>query len=132
MSEPVASWTAESAYAELLQRFDELTKITAAGNEAETRLKIIDEILFEVLDWSKADVEVEKFCREKGYADYVCSTGETVALVLEAKRAEIAFTIPSAKFKCEPVCFALVEAECKEAGQALRQAQGYAASLGSR
>lgn len=132
MLEPAASWTAESAYVKLIGCFDKLAIGDAHANEAETRLKIIDTVLFEVLDWSKDDVEVEKFCREVGFADYVFTPHGTITLVLEAKRAEVLFTIPNAKFKSDPVCFALLDAECKEAGQALRQALGYAASLGSR
>jgi hypothetical protein len=132
VSDNATGWTVESAFAEFLVHFDELSKLDAQANEAETRLKIIDTILIEVLDWSKNDFEVETYCREVGFADYVFNLFNTVTLVLEAKRIGTAFTIPSAKFKAEPVCFALLEVECKESGVALRQALGYAASLGSR
>jgi hypothetical protein len=132
MPEQVAAWSAESAFAKFLSLFDQLAKTDASANEAETRLKIINTIFFEVLDWSKSDVEVEKYCREVGFSDYVFTSHETIALILEAKRVGVSFTIPNTKFKTDPVCFALLETECKEAGQAMRQALGYAASLGSR
>jgi hypothetical protein len=132
MSEAKPTWTVESAYAEFMTHWDEFSKLRANINEAETRLKVINTVLFDVLDWGKNEVEVEKYCREVGFADYVLSPFDTITLVLEAKRAGIPFTVPEAKFKTEPVGFGLLEAECKEAGLSLRQALGYAASLGSR
>ena len=59
-----------------------------AANEAETRLKIIDQVLFQVLGWTHADVNVEERVGEDGrtkFADYVLRTGMT-AIVVEAKR----------------------------------------------
>ncbi len=132
MPEQAANWTVESAYAKLLSCFHLLAAVDSEANEATTRLRIIDTMVFEVLDWAKGDVEVEKYCRDVGFADYAFFPHKTIGLILEAKRTGVSFTVPSAKFKPEPVSFALLEAECKEAGQALRQALGYAASLGSR
>jgi hypothetical protein len=130
MTEPVAQWSPEAAYAEFVQRYGSLFDNNA--NEADTRLKAIDEIFFEVLDWTKPDVETEKYCRSVGFADYVFKTNQVIALVVEAKRAGVAFTLAHTKFRTEPVCFALLEKESPSAGDALRQAIGYAASLGSR
>ena len=55
-----------------------------------------------------------------------------MALIVEAKRAGVLFTLPNARFEPEPVTFALLKKESKETGAALRQALGYAASLGAR
>jgi hypothetical protein len=58
----------------------------ADANEAETRLKIIDRVLFEVLDWTHDDVHVEEHMEESGtYADYIVRTVSS-SFVLEAKR----------------------------------------------
>jgi hypothetical protein len=125
-------WSPESAFAELQQRFEALVTLPAGANEADTRLKVLDVMLFDILDWEKTDVDTEHYCRAVGYADYVFSIQKTIALVVEAKRSEIEFLIPEARFDPEPVAFALLEKECPEAGNALRQALGYAASLGAR
>jgi hypothetical protein len=61
----------------------------ADKNEAETRLKVIDEVLFEVLGWLKEDVSVEERVAEDGktkFADYIIRTAST-AILIEAKRA---------------------------------------------
>jgi hypothetical protein len=127
-----AQWTPEAAFAELQQRFAELSSASIASNEADTRLKVINTILFNILDWHLSDAETEKYCRETGYADYVLSTHHSPCIVLEAKKAGISFSVPSNKFKTTPLCFALLEAETPEIGKALRQAQAYASSLGTR
>ena len=57
-------------------------------NEAETRLKLIDKVLFEILGWTHNDVQVEERVSEDGsttYADYVIRTAST-AFVVEAKK----------------------------------------------
>lgn len=61
---------------------------TDSSNEAMTRLKLIDEILFGPLAWTKEDVRVEEHIGEDGiskYADYILSTGRQSILV-EAKK----------------------------------------------
>lgn len=71
---------------EILSRHTELA--LADANEAETRLKLIDRVIFEVLGWSHDDVRVEERVSEDGntqFADYVLTTGLT-SLVIEAKR----------------------------------------------
>lgn len=65
----------------------------ASANEAETRLKIIDSILFDVLKWTKDDVNVEPRVSEDGhttFADYVIRTAST-AFIVEAKKIGEAF-----------------------------------------
>ena len=56
-------------------------------NESDTRLKILDRILFEVLNW-KHDAVFTEPPTESGYIDYLLTTGERRGvLVIEAKRA---------------------------------------------
>lgn len=62
-------------------------------NEAETRLKLIDKILFDVLGWTHNDVQVEERVSEDGqttYADYVVRTAST-AFIVEAKKIGVVF-----------------------------------------
>lgn len=125
-------WTPESGFAEFQNRFEQLAAVSQSANEADTRLRLLDVLLFDVLDWEKADVDVEQYCRAVGYADYVFAVAKTVGLIIEAKRTGVSFVVPHAMFDPEPVAFALLEQETPAAGTALRQALGYAASLGAR
>jgi hypothetical protein len=63
------------------------------ANEADTRLKVINHVLYDVLGWTHADVSTELRVSEDGattWADYVLKTGMT-ALVVEAKRTASRF-----------------------------------------
>jgi hypothetical protein len=54
------------------------------ANEAETRLKVINDVLYSVLGWTHADVQVEQRVSEDGsttWADYVLKTGMTGIVV---------------------------------------------------
>ncbi|WP_225135715.1 hypothetical protein [Pseudomonas putida] len=64
-----------------------------SANEAETRIKLIDKVLFEVLGWTHNDVQVEERVSEDGsttFADYVVRTAST-AFVVEAKKSGVVF-----------------------------------------
>jgi len=77
---------------ELVQTYGTLTLHNA--NEAETRLKLIDQIIFGVLGWTHDDVSVEVRTTEDGvteFSDYKFSTAMT-ALVVEAKRVGSTFS----------------------------------------
>lgn len=80
--------TAESGVTRLdiLDRYANLK--LASANEAETRLKVIDQIFFEILNWSHDDVTIEERVSEDGkstFADYIFRTANT-AFVVEAKK----------------------------------------------
>ena len=62
-------------------------------NEATTRLRIIDKILFECLGWHTADVEAEQ-AYNREFVDYALGQPVTEAIV-EAKREGIHFTLPA-------------------------------------
>ncbi|TBL63357.1 P-loop NTPase fold protein [Hafnia alvei] len=80
------------------QIIDEIIHISkkldiAHANEAETRLKVIDKILFQILKWDLNDVSVEERVSEDGkttFADYVVRTAST-AFIIEAKKIGIPF-----------------------------------------
>ena len=63
------------------------------ANEATTRQKFIDEILYEVLGWTKDDTQFEERVSEDGttrYLDYLVHTAQT-SFLIEAKRLSITF-----------------------------------------
>lgn len=76
---------------ELLARYRSLKLHDA--NEAETRLKLIDRLIFDVLGWMHDDVSVEERVSEDGsttFTDYVIRTAGT-SLVIEAKKVGTTF-----------------------------------------
>ncbi|ELX10445.1 hypothetical protein Jab_2c25360 [Janthinobacterium sp. HH01] len=76
----------------LYQRFLKLEQAILAAlaeqpNESDTRLKALDRILFEVLDWRHESILTEP-STESGYIDYLLTIGERRgALIVEAKRS---------------------------------------------
>ncbi|WP_373964393.1 hypothetical protein [Kosakonia sacchari] len=74
-------------------------------NEAETRHKIIDFILHDLLSWPKNRVSVEEYIAP-GYADYVLKKqNKDDLLFIEAKKAGIFFELPMATSKDETSCY---------------------------
>ena len=125
------AWQQDVAFDKLRENASLISSAQSA-NEDTTRLRAIDTTLFDVLGWDKAEVETEKYCRAEGYADYVFPQNDSICLVLEAKKAGTTFVLPKKNLADRPIGFALMEEECPEAGKALRQAAGYASSLGAR
>lgn len=77
---------------ELLARLSDIR--TSGGNEADTRFKVIDDILTSILGWEKNDFLHEERLSEDGkdtYLDYLITTAQT-SLLVEAKRAQIDFS----------------------------------------
>jgi hypothetical protein len=111
---------------EIVAQYDHL-KLEEA-NEAETRLKVINDVLYGVLGWTHSDVHVEHRVSEDGHttwADYVLRTGMT-AIVLEAKKVGVTFAeLPDAR---------RIQLKGKfvkgETGAAIIQARDYARKLG--
>lgn len=68
-----------------LKRQEQLIRGAIGSNEATTRMRAIDTVLFDVLGWDRLRVETEKYCRGEGYADYAFFQNRAVCLVLEAK-----------------------------------------------
>jgi hypothetical protein len=70
------------------------------ANEAETRKKLIDRILEDVLGWTDDDISYEERVSEDGaitYADYIIRTANT-SFLIEAKRVGASFSsIPQSK-----------------------------------
>ncbi len=69
------------------------------ANEAQTRQKIIDPIIYSILGWTNADVTVEVRASEDGqdqFTDYLCTTAQT-SILIEAKRIGIKFEPPATR-----------------------------------
>ena len=93
------------------------------ANEAETRLKVIDEVIFKVLGWHKDDVKIEERVSEDGrtsFADYILRTA-TTAILIEAKRAAATFPLPARRSRLR------LDGVLSEGGvgEAIRQARDY-------
>jgi len=83
----------ESIASELLTTHAKLVLHNA--NEAETRKKLIDRIVEDVLEWDDTDISYEERVSEDGgttYADYIIRTAD-VALLIEAKRIGRSFDV---------------------------------------
>lgn len=66
---------------------DILATVGTNANESDTRLKVLDRILFEALEWKHEAVFTEP-ATPSGYIDYLLTIGERrAALVIEAKRS---------------------------------------------
>lgn len=117
---------------EMLKQNEAVIRGAAGANEDTTRLRAIDTVMFDVLGWDRLSVETEKYCRTEGFADYAFSLNNAICLIIEAKRSGITFVLPDRSFGKRPVAFSFLAQECPEAGNALRQAAGYAAQEGAR
>lgn len=81
----------DSIIKDIIKRHDKLALDNA--NEAETRKKLIDRIIAEILDWTDDDVYYEERVSEDKnttYADYIVRTAN-VSFLIEAKRIGISF-----------------------------------------
>ena len=95
----------------------------ANANEAETRLKLIDQVISRVLGWEREDLSVEERVTEDGstvFADYILRTAST-AILIESKKVGVAFTLPSNRLTLE-LGGVLSEGSV---GKAIRQARDY-------
>ena len=100
----------------------------ADANEAETRKKLIDRIIYEVLGWTHDDVSYEERTSEDGttrFADYIVRNAG-VGLIIEAKRIGVTFATVSnqRREKLTPSFLA------GPLGDAVTQARDYARAQG--
>ncbi len=128
---PKPTYTAEDAYAKFVA-LEQVVRAAEGSNEATTRLRAIDTLLFEVLGWDRLSVETERYSKQVGFSDYACVQNNSVSLIVEAKKQDEYFLLPNLTFTDRPIAFGLLASECPAAEKALRQAIGYAATEGSR
>ncbi len=124
------AWLADDAHRAFRDLCDTLSQ-SEDINEATTRMRFINQILFKVLLWDENSVLPERYVKDVGYLDYEFGAPKP-AMVLEAKREGKTFVLPGRVYPAEPVPFGLIATECKEAASALVQAQNYANQRGAR
>src|SRR5271154_7056381 len=107
-------WIADDAHKAFIEKTAALNS-DGDLNEATTRLRIIDVILFDVLRWDRLEVEAEKYARDVGYLDYVFGKASNHSMVIEAKKEQINFVLPDHVYPAEPVHFGLIAKECPNA-----------------
>ncbi|WP_186023122.1 hypothetical protein [Burkholderia gladioli] len=61
-------------------------------SEADTRLKVIDRVLFDVLGWSRNDAGVEERAGS-GFTDYTLRKRGSARVIVEAKKDSISFDL---------------------------------------
>lgn len=94
------------------------------ANEAETRFKLIDDVIRQVLGWTVADIHPEERLSEDGrtrFIDYVIRTANT-AIVIEAKRIGATFDMPGAADRRVQLTPSFVKGDL---GEAIIQAREY-------
>jgi hypothetical protein len=96
-------------------------------NEAETRLHLIDELVFGCLGWNREDCSPEE-SYEGRYADYVLGKPERLA-VIEAKREGVYFELPDG-FQRRVAKLKTVTESAPQVAEALKQALGYCQQRG--
>ena len=117
---------------ESINRFRKLkgaiqVSLAAMPNEADTRLKALDRILFEILGWNHDAVFAEPHT-ESGFIDYLLTVGERRnVLVIEAKKAKL--LQPATKSQ-SMMTVALNGGVVKPMVSGIRQALGYATEKG--
>ncbi|MEQ1669503.1 MAG: ATP-binding protein, partial [Hyphomicrobium sp.] len=123
MSNPI-----EVALAKMTSIESDLREALKIGpNESDTRLKVLDRILFEVLEWKHEAVFTEP-PTESGYIDYLLTVGEKrSALVVEAKRAG---RLKSPSKSEKPTNVSLLGPITKPFEPGIRQAKSYASENG--
>lgn len=100
----------------------------ADANEAATRLKVIDSILRDILEWTDDDISPEEHVSEDGthtFADYILRTANT-AIVVEAKKSTAAFSASGTTRRVK-LSNSFIQSEL---GAAIIQARDYARKLG--
>lgn len=118
----------DQAYERLLKlKADIVAALGSNPNEADTRLKVLDRFLFEVLNWKHEAVFTEP-PTESGYIDYLLTIGDKRgAMVVEAKKA--GHLHPATKTK-DLMIVSLSGPVVKPLMAGIRQAMGYALENG--
>jgi hypothetical protein len=115
---------AKAAFDKLLPIW--LTQKGSIENEQETRFKLIDRMLTDVLGWKHEDIKTEPHV-DSGYVDYLITTEGRNRFVIEAKRAN---RILVDTRKPEAANYNLNSAALKSSYDGIAQAQRYCLDCG--
>ncbi|RKS97977.1 AAA family ATPase [Chryseobacterium defluvii] len=96
--------------------------IKSDNNESDTRSKIIDNYLINILGWSESDIKREGKL-ESGYFDYKVSC-PSISFVIEAKRNHKEFILPSSHTKVK------IKSILRENNDVIQQIRNYCVDIG--
>ena len=82
-----------AALQHMKEEFEAFCRLKGNVSEADTRAKVIDEMLVEVLGWSEQAIQRERHVHE-GYMDYELEVRKRPLITVEAKKAETPFVFP--------------------------------------
>lgn len=120
-----------SVYKKFTTNFEKLNSYDDRINESDTRLRIIDTFLFEILGWEKSEIDTEKHNMD-GYSDYAVKLNSQVILIIEAKRAGSYFWIDDDLPVRNPVYVNILLRKNNALKQAFDQAVSYAIQEGAK
>jgi len=79
-------------------------------NEATTRSRIIDTVLYDILSWPKNAVVAEEHINKQGYADYILKNqNDETVLIIEAKKEGVSFELPQNLIKDKNFSFVKIK-----------------------
>lgn len=119
---------------DILEQLDDVKRLVESRdiNEAETRHKVIDFVLHELLAWPRNRVSVEEFI-SPGFADYVLrKSNDDELLFVEAKRAGVYFELPLPHSASERWCYLSIRKLITDANirSAMEQVREYCLNTG--
>ncbi len=114
---------------EIYRQFGQFCRQRGAASEADTRHKIIDRVLHEVLNWPHEQVSLEKRA-DNGIIDYVLHTAARPLVVVEAKKSGTTWHIPLGRLSKRIYELSGVIKKEKDLNSAIEQAQGYCNNQG--
>src|SRR5687767_2698911 len=89
------------ALEQIIDEFKAFCASRGSVSEADTRVKVVDRVLREVLGWDESAIAREETVRhetdvedKQHYTDYSLSVGEKRFVIIEAKKESVAFTFP--------------------------------------
>lgn len=102
-------------------------------NEADTRHKIIDEVIHSVLSWPKQMVRCETY-HNPDYSDYLLEKNDSIKLFIEAKKEDFYFELPNgfnSKKNAEFISIDILMGDKKSnVSKAMTQVRGYCDAVG--
>ena len=126
MADPDAALEALRAIA---QEFASFIEGKGSVSEADTRVKLIDRVLVQVLEWPEAAITRESHV-DRGYIDYSLQLQTRRHIAVEAKREGVAFTFPTTDHRSLKLSGALLTD--KGIAEAVNQVRGYCDDAGIR
>ena len=111
--------------------FKSFSDLKGNVSEADTRAKIIDKILVQVLGWPEQNIQRERHIHE-GYMDYELEVRRRPLIVVEAKKAGCPFIFPIEPKQRKTLCLTGSILTIPEINEAISQVRSYCDGAGIR